>query len=64
MSNIYDDSSYMIPMDTETVHDQTSTTSKFWRFLSQAFLFLVVCGLIALLVIQIIIMSAGTEVKA
>ena len=53
-----------VPMDTETVYDPKSTSSRLANFCKQFFLLMVVIGLIALLVIQIRIMAAAVEVKA
>ena len=53
-----------IPMETETVEDENSAKSKVGSFLKSMLLFLVVVGLVAVLVIQIIIISATSQVHA
>ena len=50
-----------VHMDTETVENPHSATSKCKNFMSQFFLFLIVCGLLFLLICQIITMSAVSE---
>lgn len=52
---------FYVPMDTETIEDQHSSMGKCKNFMSQFFLFLIVCGLTFLLICQIITMSAVSE---
>ena len=56
-----DDNYYM---DTEQEQKQNSAQSKACNCLKKFFLLIITCGLIALLVFQIILMSATTEVQA
>ena len=58
------DDSFMVPLETENVDEGNSAGSKVKNFLGQFFLFLVVCALIAVLVIQIIIIASTSQVKA
>lgn len=52
-----------VAMDTESVEDTNSAGSRVKRFISQFFLFLVVCFLAFLLVCQIIAISSVSEVQ-
>ena len=58
------DDSFAIPLDTETHEDTNTGKSRVMKFLGSAFLFLVVLGLTAMLVIQVILISSVTEMKA
>lgn len=55
------DDDFYVPMDTETIEDTNSAGSRVKRFISQFFLFLIVCFLAFLLVCQIITISAVSE---
>lgn len=54
---------FYVHMETETQDDTNSVGSRVKRFVSQFFLFLIVCGLTALLICQIITMSSISEVE-
>ena len=52
-----------IPMDTETVEDKNSIKSRASTCVKKFLLAIITAGLIAFLVFQIILISAGTELK-
>jgi hypothetical protein len=53
-----------VPMDTETMDKKSSTGHKVGVCFKKFLLAIIAAGLIALLVFQIIWMSAGAEIKA
>ena len=51
---------HYVPLDTETVEQPTSVKNRCKSIIAQSFLFLVVVGLVAMLVIQSILISTVT----
>ena len=53
-----------MPMDTEHMEKKSSWGHKLWVCFKKFLLAIIAAGLVALLVFQIILMSAGTDIEA